>query len=214
MDSVARKLEVRSVHQEYAEVVAAGEVFELQVSTGAVVARRAASCLLVPQVGDRVLVAMEARGDAYVLAVLDRRDEGKATLEVAGEVVLRATEKLTIAASQGVDVVGGASVRLAAASVEVTSFQTRLTSHALEVVGEAVGAELGRVKLLAKSVDGLMERLSQRVKRSFRYVEEMDQVKARHLDYSAEQVAHFRGETAVVSAADLVKVNGEQIHVG
>jgi hypothetical protein len=214
MDNVARKHEARAVHQEYAEVVSAGDALELSTSTGAVVARRAASCLLVPEVGDRVLVAMETRGDAYVLAVLDRRDEGKATLEISGDVVMRASERLSIAASQGVDVVGGTAVRIAARSVEVTSFQTRLASHALEVVGEAVGAELGRVKLLAKSVDGMMERLSQRVKRSFRFVEETEQVKARHLSYSAEEVAHFRGETTVVSASDLVKVNGEQIHVG
>ena len=214
MENVAKKLEVRVVHQEFAEVLTAGEVFELAASTGRIHARRAASCLLVPEVGDRVLCAVESRGDAFVLAVLERKEAGRATVELPERTVVRAAERLSLAANEGVDIVGGGEVRISSAAVEVTSLRTRLASRALEVVGDAVGAELGRVKFVAKSIDGMMERLSQRIKRSFRVVEETDQVKARHIDYAAETVAHFRGEHTVVTAKDLVKVNGEQIHVG
>jgi len=214
MENVAKKLEVRVVHQEFAEVLTAGEVFELAASTGRIHARRAASCLLVPEVGDRVLCAVESRGDAFVLAVLERKEAGRATVELPERTLVRAAERLSLAANEGVDIVGGGEVRISSAAVEVTSLRTRLASRALEVVGDAVGAELGRVKFVAKSIDGMMERLSQRIKRSFRVVEETDQVKARHIDYAAETVAHFRGEHTVVTAKDLVKVNGEQIHVG
>ena len=48
MENVARKLDVRAVHQEFAEVVSAGDLFELETSSGRLTARRAASCLLVP----------------------------------------------------------------------------------------------------------------------------------------------------------------------
>jgi hypothetical protein len=215
MESVAKKLEVRVVHQEFAEVLTAGEVFELAASTGRIHARRAASCLIVPEVGDRVLCAVESRGDAFVLAVLERKEAAsRATMELPERTVVRAAERLSLAANEGVDIVGGGEVRISSAAVEVTSLRTRLASRALEVVGDAVGADLGRVKIVAKSIDGMMERLSQRIKRSFRVVEETDQVKARHLDYAAETVAHFRGEHTVITAKDLVKVNGEQIHVG
>ncbi|MBK9260043.1 MAG: DUF3540 domain-containing protein [Polyangiaceae bacterium] len=215
MEAVARKHEPKLVYEEFAEVVSAGEVLTLKTNTGKVVARRAASCLLVPEVGDRVLCVIETRGDAFVLAVLERADGAqRATVELPEKTLLRAAERLTIAANQGVDVVGGGEVRISSARVEVTAMHTRLAGRVLDVVGEVVGADLGRVKLVAKTVDGMLERLSQRVKRSFKVVEETDQVKARHLDYAAETVAHFRGEHTVVTAKDLVKVNGEQIHVG
>lgn len=215
MEAVARKHEPKLVYEEFAEVVSAGEVLTLKTNTGSVIARRAASCLLVPEVGDRVLCVIETRGDAFVLAVLERADGAqRATVELPEKTLLRAAERLAIAANQGVDVVGGGEVRISSARVEVTAMHTRLAGRVLDVVGEVVGADLGRVKLVAKTVDGMLERLSQRVKRSFKVVEETDQVKARHLDYAAETVAHFRGEHTVVTAKDLVKVNGEQIHVG
>jgi len=213
MENVARKVEHRAVFQEYAEVISAGEVIELRAHSGRIVARRAASCLLVPNAGDRVLCVVEERGDAFVLAVLERADESHATLAVDGAVTLRTKEKLSLVGEKGVDIVG-ADVRVAAKSVDVNSVETRFASHAVEVLGDIVKADLGKVKYVAKSIDGFIDRVTSRVKRSFRTVEEIDQVKARHLDYSAEHVAHFRGETTVVTAKDLVKVNGEQIHVG
>lgn len=230
MENVARKPEAPWAYQEFAEVIAVGDVLTLKTNSGSVIARRAASCLLVPEIGDRVLCVIETRregrmrhveapfaqtGDAFVLAVLERADTTqRATVELPERTLLRAGERLGIAANQGVDVVGGGEVRISSAKVEITAMHTRLASRALDVVGEVVGADLGRVKLVAKTVDGILERLSQRVKRSFKIVEETDQVKARHLDYAAETVAHFRGEHTIVTAKDLVKVNGEQIHVG
>lgn len=214
MDSVARKLESKTVYQEFADVVSAGEVLTLSTSTGNVMARKAASCLLVPEVGDRVLVAVESRGDAFVLAVLERLSDSRATIELPRRTSVQAAERLSFVAREGVDVVGGNEVRLTSASVEVNAVQTRIASRAVELVGEAVGAELGTVKIVAKTVDSIFERLSQRMKRSFKTVEQTDQVKANHLDYAAETIAHFRGEHTIVSAKDLVKVNGEQIHMG
>lgn len=214
MENVARKLEHRAIYQEYAEVISAGDVLELRAPSGCIVARRAASCLLMPSVGDRVLCVVEERGDAFVLAVLERADDSRATLVMDGAVTLRTKEKLSLVGEKGVDIVGAETVRIAGKSVDVNSIETRIASHAVELLGDVVKADLGKVKYVAKSIDGLIDRVTNRVKRSFRTVEEIDQVKARHLDYSAEHVAHFRGETTVVTAKDLVKVNGEQIHVG
>jgi hypothetical protein len=68
--------------------------------------------------------------------------------------------------------------------------------------------------MYASTLDSFFERLSLHARSSLRTVEELDQVKARHIDYAASGDAHLRGENALVSAHDLVKVNGEQVHVG
>jgi hypothetical protein len=52
------------------------------------------------------------------------------------------------------------------------------------------------------------------VKRSYRFVEEADQVKAQRIDYAAEKSVCLRGENALVVAEELVKVDGGQIHLG
>ena len=45
-------------------------------------------------------------------------------------------------------------------------------------------------------------------------VDGLDQLKAEHVDHSAKKTMNLHGENAVMTARQLVKVDGEQIHVG
>ncbi len=45
-------------------------------------------------------------------------------------------------------------------------------------------------------------------------MEELDQVKAEHIDYAASASMSLHAQNALVTAEELVKVDGEQIHVG
>lgn len=210
MESVARKIEVKAVFQEFGEVVRMdAEVLTVRTALAHVTARRAASCLLAPALGDRVLLATEERGDAYVLAVLDQRDPSAATISVDGDLTVRSLHgKVSVAAQEGIDLVTAAAARIAARTIDVSAIE------ALHVLGGAVRAEVERVKMYATTLDSFFERVHQHAKRSHRTVEELDQVKAGQLDYAASGTAHLRGENALVSAHELVKVNGDQVHIG
>jgi hypothetical protein len=216
MSSAARKIEPKVVYQEFGEVLGvAGQTVTVRGALSDVCARRAASCLVAPRVGDRVLVVVEEAGDAFVLAVLERNSEGPTTIETDGDLALRTTSgKVTIAAQEGVDVVSPSPVKIAAGEVSVTAALGRLRVEALEVLGRAVQAEFGKVKVLATSIDSVLERYTQRARLSKRTVEELDQVHAGHIDYAAAGNAHLRGENAIVSAEDLVKMNADQVHIG
>jgi Protein of unknown function (DUF3540) len=210
MENVARRIEVKAVFQEFGEVVAidAG-LLTVRTALADVTARRAASCLLAAAVGDRVLLAVEERGDAFVLAVLEQRDPSSATLSVEGDLTLRSVRgKVSVAAQEGIELVTAAAARVVAAAVDVEAI------GALSILGGAVKAELGKVKVYATTLDSFFERVSQHAKRSLRTIDEIDQVKARDIDYAASGNAHLRGENALVTAHDLVKINGEQVHVG
>ena len=210
MESVARKIEARAVFQEFGEILAIdGPRVTVRTALAEVPCRRAASCLLAPAVGDRVLLAVEDRGDAYVLAVLDQKDPGSATIAVDGDLHLTAAHgKVTVAAQEGIELVTAVAIQIASRVLEVSA------GEAISLVGGAVRAELDKVKLFATTFDAFFERVSQRAKRSYRTIEEIDQVKARHLDYAAAGNAHLRGENTIITALDLVKVNAEQVHIG
>jgi hypothetical protein len=210
MESVARKIEVKAVFQQFGEVLDVdGSAVTVRTALADVAARRAASCLLDPAPGDRVLLATEDGGDAFVLAVLEQESPDASTISVEGDLTLRSIRgRVTVAAQESVDIVSAAAARIVAKAVEVDAIES------LSLLGGAVKAELGKVKLYAATVDSFFERVRQHMKHSQRTVEELDQVSARHIDYAAQETAHLRGENALVTAHHLVKVNGEQVHVG
>jgi Protein of unknown function (DUF3540) len=60
----------------------------------------------------------------------------------------------------------------------------------------------------------VLERCHQRVARSYREVEETDQVKAGQIDYTADTSLQLHAKYALVTADQLVKMDAEQIHIG
>jgi hypothetical protein len=210
MKSVARRSEVKIVYQEFGRVLdVEGTAMTVRTALADVHAKRAASCLLDPAVGDRVLLAVEEGGDAFVLAVLEQKVPGATTVSVEGDLTIRAVGgRVSIAAQEGLELASAAAARILAKAVDVSAIES------LSLLGGAVQAELGKVKVVASAIEGFFDRVRQHTKYSHRTVEELDQVNARHIDYAAEESAHLRGENTLVTAHHLVKVNGEQVHVG
>ena len=217
MSQLARKNERTSaVEQEPGTVLRRdGDVFIVETDSADVRARRATSCLLDPAVGDLVLVAVLPRGHAYVLAVLEREEGAPGTLVSDGSLrvdVRRGT--LGLAASEGVHVVAGKDVSLVAPALHGRAADAHVGLDRLSYVGAFVRAQLDRAKLLGKSLDTVFERISSRAKRSHRVVEEADHLRAERIDYAASSAIHLKGQTAVITAEQLVKVDGDQIHLG
>ena len=213
--SVAERLDGGRIDQELGTVLRTEP--ELWVSTGAghFRARRAVSCLLCPRDGDRVIVATSGRGDSWVLAVLERPSSGEAEISVDGDLAIRAPKgRVTLAAQHGVGLVSAGEVEIAAGRFELMAREADVVLDQLSYVGELVRGELGKLKLFARTFDSVLERFSQRVKRSYRTVEEHDQVRAEQIDYRAEKTMCLRAENALATARELVKVDGEQIHLG
>jgi len=92
--------------------------------------------------------------------------------------------------------------------------RARVTAGVMEYLGATLSAEVERLKVFAIRCEELFETLSQRVKRSYRTVSERDQLRAEQIDYAARENLSLHGKNAVVTARELVKLDGEQIHLG
>lgn len=213
MSNLARELDTK-ITQEYGTVLRRdGDLFVVRAPTGDLRARRAASCLVEPGEGDLVLAATGAGGHAFVLAVLERDAKRPTRLIADGELSLEPTGKLTLAAS-AVEVVARESLAFIAAKVAVKALEAGVVVDSLQLVGRTLESELERIKSFAKSFDSVLERFTQRTKRSYRTVTEADHVRAEQIDYVARRTMNLHGENAIVTAEELVKVDGAQIHVG
>lgn len=161
-----------------------GELARVTLRSGAAfTARRATSCLVAPEVGDRVLVAWSG-DESYVLAVLERTERAPVRLVTRGNTEL---------------VVDGA---------------LSVSSRAFSLASARALFDVERVDAVFGKVEAVIERVLQRVKRSYRFVEETEQVRAGCIDIAAQSTMSLHAENAMVTADNLVKVDAEQIQLG
>jgi hypothetical protein len=213
--SAAKKIVRREAYLESGKVERIGETIEVSLGTGTCEARRAKSCLVAPEVGDSVLCALEPDGEAFVVAVLAGREGAPTKLAVDGDLALQARGgRVSLCSSEGVDIVSGGAVAMTSTELHVRAKKGTMAIEELGFFGRLVQAEVAKVSLVAQEFDSVLTRLTQRAKRVFRFVEEIDQTRAGTVDMRAQNLIAIRGENAVISARVLAKVDGEQIHLG
>jgi glycine/D-amino acid oxidase-like deaminating enzyme len=218
MRALAEALEESEVVQEVGTIrsvgTSAGDELRIETARGTYRAKRAVSCLVAPREGDRALCATTQKGEAFVLAILEREEDGVA-ITVEGDLELRApTGRVRVAASEGIDVGTTGELNLTSRELRVNAREGSLFVETLAFVGGVANVDLERVKSAIGFLDQTLERLSQRMKRSYRFVEEVDITRAKQVDVRAEENVHVRGKNAMVTAEVLVKMDGQQIHLG
>lgn len=186
---------------------------EVRLATGTFAATIAKSCLLAPDLGDEVLCAVDSRG-VYIVSVLSGRPGSPTKIAVDGDLQLSAGGRVSVCGAEGVDVTGAGPVAIAGPEVHVRARRGAIAIEEIGFFGKLVQAEVTKIALVAREVDSVVTRLSQRARRVFRFVEEIDQTRAGTVDIRARSSLGLRAENAVISARVLAKVDGEQIHIG
>lgn len=190
MDNLARLKVKETTTADAARIVRVeGAELVLETERGERRALRATSCLVEPLVGDEVLAVTVPDGRLFVLAVLARCGDAVA-LSVDGP------------------------LRIAAKSLDLEAAAGTMRFGQLAVMATSLLAHTDTARVAAKAVDSFCERFSSTVKSCFRRVEELDQLRAGRLDYRTEKEMTLRAENVLASARALVKVDGEQIHIG
>jgi uncharacterized protein DUF3540 len=174
------------------EEVANGRVTARAADGSTLSMRKAVSCLVTPEPGDRVLTA-DAGGEVYVLAVLERAPGKEAALlriETPGEIEFTA-RRIALRAgvvdvlAEAVTMVGDAFNTLFRRSKRVVGNETVVarstTLHAGERVSVITQADIQQAGVLSQTVDGPLAISSQ---------------------------------IAVVTARSDIRLNGERINVG
>lgn len=213
MNPLARELSADVTQEQGLLLRREGVEFIVRTASGDYRARRATSCLVEPEDGDLVLVLSTTRGTTFVLAVLER-EAGATTRLVAQSALEIEAERLSLSGREGVTISSAKLVELLAARLGLKAMEASMVAERIEVVGRHLSGEVERIKAFATSVDSVFERWSQRVKRAYRTVEESDHLRAERIDYEAQRTMSLHGQNAVVTAKELVKVDGGQIIVG
>lgn len=181
-------------------------LYSVNTAQGPLGARRAASCLLEPQAGDRVWVAGDLEMGVYITAILER--------EAGVPVHLCLPPGSSLGTTSGVLSLQADSLRLVSRQLSVQAESAALCAQTLVGVGTEATWSFGRVKLICDLLESFADRFLQFSRWSQRTVDGMDQVRSKQIDYRADQTMQLQAENFIADASNLVKVDGEQIHLG
>jgi len=215
MENLARALDKDENFLEYGTVkLAEGGAFTVAAESGVVTAKRSFSCLVEPLPGDMVLVSRAASG-CYILAILERYGDQHACLAFNGDADLRLKQgRLRVAAQEGIDLVTAKDTALVSPELSVNSVQAEVNVQHLSFFGTFLQGQIERIKLIGQACDSIFERVSQRVKRSYRWVDELEQVKAGQLNYLVKKLMSLRGKYSVLTAEKDMRIDGDKILMG
>jgi hypothetical protein len=212
--NMARKIEAVRAELEVGVVEAVGAELTVRLASERIAARRAKSCLVAPDVGDRVLCASEPAG-IYVLAVLEGREGEGTRLTAEGDLKIQAPSgTVTVCAGEGIDLITARDFGVLAGSVAVRAKRGSVAVEELGLVSRLVRAEAAKMVVFAEQLESSVDSLMSRAKRVFRFVAETEQVRAGTLDLRAEKLASVRAETTVVAARVVAKIDAGQVHIG
>ncbi|NCC39874.1 MAG: DUF3540 domain-containing protein [Gammaproteobacteria bacterium] len=196
--------------------VGEGATCSIQTASGVLRARRALSCLVWPEIGDRVLVTQGLHDETFLIAILERRAAGPLRLVLPGETRVEVAEGAGLSLRVEGPLALGSRSRLSAESPEVSLRAARLTlvGGRLTLIAREALAALRSSRLIGDLVEATAERLNLSLDQSRRRVRDLDQVHAGTVEIRAEQVTRLSSETLLADARRLVKIDGEQIHLG
>jgi hypothetical protein len=216
MDNLARVLSCEQVFLEYGKVAGSeGRLFTVETGLGIITAQKSVGCLVEPLPGDTVLVSQAASGKCYVLNILERAEQGHSTLVFDGDVELKTKDgRFSVAAQEGIDLVTAKDTSMVSAELSINSMQAEVTIQHLSFFGMFLQGQIQRIKLIGQACDSVFERISQRVKRSYRRVEELEQLRAGQLSYLVKKLMSLRGKYSVLTAEEDVRIDGDKILMG
>jgi hypothetical protein len=110
--------------------------------------------------------------------------------------------------------ISSGTTSLVSNQVEVRARTASVLVEGLELFGGWMRTEVDKVKVLAQSLDQVVDRFSQRAKRSYREVSDFDQVKAGSSHHRVEKTMRMHAGDVAMTADGIVKMDGKQIHVG
>lgn len=168
--------------------------------------RRAASCLLEPEVGDTVACLEVAPREFWIVAVLQREEgvddvlrfQRNAHVETKGAMLTLKAESIALQSQ---------AFRLAADDAEMVAERTHWVGSEFKAVGKAF-------KIAGALLSTAFDRVSHFSKHHLRITEGLDRVQAQMVQQEAAQLMQLSAEHTLINGEKLVKARGGQIHLG
>lgn len=179
----------------------------VQYSSQGRVCRQATSCLVMPNIGDTVLVA-DAGQQFWVIAVLERADPSTVTrLNVVGDLQIETPSGSLILHSTK-------QVKISSDTLAIQAQSADCNIDKMAYRGNEFSGFISLVRLIGKRYESLWHSIVQTSHTLFRRVRQIEHVRAGQLDLQAEDYARLHARNLIITSKNITKLDSEQIHLG
>jgi hypothetical protein len=177
-------------------------------------ARIAFGCVIRPEPGDRVLIA-EADGAVWVTSVLERCSDTPMRLWAEGDVsIVSMRGDVSLMTARTINLDAGERARLTAPEIDLHAGVARFVLDELVQVGRKASLLVAKIRSVGEVCETFADHVLTRARRSSRFVEGSDQLRAGDIDHRADGTLQIRAETMFMTADKVVRVDADQIHMG
>jgi hypothetical protein len=189
--------------------------FFLQGTQGEFRARCALSCLVVPEIGDTVLVSVsEDPLSSYILAILLRPSAQQCTVKLPGETTLLSASGNLVMQAETVIVQGKQSLQLEAPRFGLEALVAEVRVKLLHSWFEQLHNHIVNLKTITQNMTTIVERQVTRARESFRWIEQTDETRAGRVHMLIKNRLQIQAKHASITAEGLVKIDGQKIDLG
>ncbi|KVD77287.1 type VI secretion protein [Burkholderia sp. ABCPW 14] len=176
--------------------------------------RRAFSCLVEPRTGDRVAISRADSRCIYVTSILARPDADGVHIRVHGDLVLESTQSVHLKSGDALCLTSREHVSIKAERLAMSAQEASLCSDRTTLTSAELHGRLGKVRLIGKILEMVMDHVAQSCRSSFRAVETVEHLRASHIDHAATGSMRLHAKHALLTAEKLTKIDAGQIHLG
>jgi hypothetical protein len=178
------------------------------------VCQQALSCLIEPQVGDQVIISGPDHDRVYLIAVVSRSSDAPVSLKIQGDLAISSTTgSVSLHSATGTRIASDTTLALSSAHYEQTNDTAKLTIGQMSYASETLEATVGTTTFFSSIVSLMADRINSVARLCFRHIKEVDHVRAQTIDYEAEKLTRVHGGYTTLTAQDVMKINGDQIHM-
>ncbi len=216
MNNLASILKEERVFQEYGVVkVENKDSFTIETDSGVWEAKSAASCLLLPQTGDKVLIAAHPSQAAYILAVLEREQSSPSELLFHSDVTIKSQNgKVNVVSQEDINLISANRLQMISKEAGMHAQKAEVFIDEMSFWGKFLNANVKSIRLLASGFESVVDLLRQKVTRSYRTIEEVEHIKADRYECHAKSLLSLKGKYSTITAKEDVKIDAERIHIG
>jgi len=182
-----------------------GDFFWVETFKGLHKARKSVSCLIEPLVFDN--------GNTYILAVLERERDVQSDIIFEGDVSVKVKNGDLGFVAEKIDLKGN-DIDLVSKDLDIRSLRGKASISDFTFLGRVFRGNIKAVSIISKTMSSITERLTQKARQSYRWIEGLDKTEAGRLLFSAKESLLMKGKRSSLIAEKKVKIDGEKIHLG